>query len=157
MDWTDYFDITDISCIPYSPEYPEWKYYSFQVIATKPFELFGTLQNVIDDYSEYTKRVSVFIPATITQLDMYNCNILVQHKPIIPPTIINIKYWFNTNMPDKETVINYMRSLIKGEASVMLLTQEYADLLDHHVLSHRTYHALHAYLGTELFGEFYYG
>lgn len=157
MDWSDYFDITNISYIPYSPEYPQWKYYSFNVVATKPFELFNLLQHANCNFEQYSDRIGVFIPRNIFQVELTNCNIIVQHKPIVPPNIIHIQHWLNVNMPDKHTVITYLRNLIKGDHSIMLFKQDFIDVLNHQILTHRTYHTLHAYLGTELFGEFYHG
>lgn len=155
MEWTEFFDVCNVRVMP-CPNKPEWSYHYFEIAATKPFDtLIKARKNEITS-NDYLGRLMVFFPMDIPMMTGNSCSVIVRQMPIHVPVIASSQCWYSDKMLSREDVIWWLRSLIRGEQNMTWMCDNYFQYINNYMYMTRTFHAVHAYLGDELFNKFYY-
>jgi hypothetical protein len=154
MEWTEFFDVCNVRVVPCKYK-PEWSYHYFEIAATRPFDtLVKARKNEITS-TDFLKRLMVFFPTDIPIVAGDSCTLLVRQVPIQVPIIAPSQCWYSDKMLSKYDVVWWLRSLIRGEQNITGMWDSYFQYINYYMYMIRTFHALHAYLGDELFHRFY--
>jgi hypothetical protein len=147
--WNDYFKLDNITVLP-CPHRPNWKYHHFDIVATKPFDIF------VNKRHKYSlEKLMVYYPVNVPISIGNCCKLIIQQLPITVPQIAPKQCFYGEGIPSIDYIVRWLRGLIRGDNNTSHMYTTAFEYMNVYVYMLRTFHALNGYLGDDLFMKFY--